>query len=190
MSNKAVFLDRDGVINRIATKSDYYITSVDKFKFLEGVFQAVTLLNQHGYIVIVVTNQRGVPRGFLSIDGLNEIHEYMLNEFSKNDAYITDVKVCVCDQTIPCDCRKPKPGMLKKSSEEYGLDLNASWIIGDSESDIRAGKNAGCRTALVNSAFNQRFLDENLVIRPDIIEYDVLSAVEHILEITDLEKGM
>ena len=181
MGNRAVFLDRDGVINRAADWSEYYITSVEKFHFIDGIFEAVSLLNSYGYIVIVVTNQRGVPRGYLSMDTLNQIHQYMTDEFSKNGACITAVKACVCDQTNPCECRKPKPGMLQKSSEEFSVDLRESWIIGDSESDIYAGKSAGCKTALLSSKSRRNDSSSNWRSRPDIVVGDVLSAVEQIL---------
>ena len=188
MVNRAVFLDRDGVINRAADRREYYITSVEKFHFIDGIFEAVSLLNSYGYLVIVVTNQRGVPRGYLSMDTLNQIHKYMADEFSKNGAHITAVKTCVCDQTNPCECRKPKPGMLQGSSEEFFVDLGESWIIGDSESDIYAGKSAGCKTALLSDNDSINDSSSNWRSSPDIVACNALSAVKQILGILSFEE--
>jgi len=145
---KVVFLDRDGVINRKAPEGQY-ITRWEDFEFLSGVEQAIVQLHRAGYVVIVASNQRGVARGFLSLAELEEIHQRMLAHLSAAGTSIDAVYFCPHDLEPPCACRKPAPGMLLQAARDHGIDLSASWIVGDSDIDVQAGKNAGCRTIRV-----------------------------------------
>jgi len=145
----AVFLDRDGVINRKAPDGRY-ITTVRDFAFLPAVTECVKRLNHAGFPVIIITNQRGVATG--SIAALQEIHDRMLYEFAKAGALISDVYVCPHDYSDGCECRKPLPGMLLKAAADHSLDLAGSWMIGDSDSDVQAGKAAGCRTIRISAS--------------------------------------
>src|ERR1700746_1005229 len=149
---RAVFMDRDGVINQKPREGEY-VTSWDDFHILPGVAEAVTLLKRAGYAVIVVTNQRCVAKGLLAGAELEEIHKRMRESLSRLGATVDGVYYCPHDYESSCSCRKPAPGMLHEAAQEHGLDLRSSWMVGDSEIDIQAGKNAGCKTARV---FNER----------------------------------
>ncbi len=143
--NRAAFLDRDGVINRKAPIGQY-VTSWEEMQILPGVAQAVALLNRAGYLVIIVTNQRSVAKGLISMSELEDLHQRMCDELALAGANVHDVYYCPHELEPACNCRKPKPGMLLRAAEAHNIDLGASWMIGDSDRDIEAGENAGCRT--------------------------------------------
>jgi D-glycero-D-manno-heptose 1,7-bisphosphate phosphatase len=147
--NKAAFLDRDGVINRKAPTEDEYITSWEEMQILPGVAEAIALLNGAGFLVIVVTNQRGVAKGLITEDRLDSLHQRMCNELAREGSIIDDVYYCPHELEPPCDCRKPQPGMLLRAALTYDIDVSASWMIGDSDKDVEAGRRAGCRTIRV-----------------------------------------
>lgn len=146
--NRAAFLDRDGVINRKAPIGQY-VTSWDEMQMLPEVARAIRLFNRAGYLVIVVTNQRCVARGLISVSELERIHQRMCNDLARVGANVHEVYYCPHELEPACDCRKPQPGMLLRAAEAHNIDLGASWMIGDSDRDIEAGKNAGCRTVRV-----------------------------------------
>lgn len=169
----AIFLDRDGVINRKA-QDRHYIARVNDFEFLPNVAESVKRLNDAGLTVIIITNQRGVATG--SITALDEIHKQMLDRFAEAGAVVSAVYVCPHDYSDGCECRKPLPGMLIRAASEHQLDLASSWMIGDSNSDVQAGKAAGCRTLRISSS---GFYENEL--RPDYQASDLPAAVELIL---------
>jgi len=142
---KTVFLDRDGVINR-KLESDY-VKIWSEFRFLPGAIDAIKIINEKGYLVIVVTNQRGIARGLMTEQDLKLIHRRMLQELQRNEAHIDDIFFCPHERDS-CDCRKPKPGMLIQANEKWNIDFSDSYIIGDSKSDIEAGKRVGCNGIL------------------------------------------
>lgn len=153
---KAVFLDRDGTINQYAG----FLSDTDGFRLLDGVCEAVRKINEAGYLAVVVTNQPVIARGGLTMEGLEEIHNKMETLLGEKGAYLDAVYYCPhhpdkgFDGEVPelkkeCGCRKPKPGMLLKAAEDLNIDLASSWMVGDGERDILAGKAAGCHTALV-----------------------------------------
>lgn len=155
---KAVFLDRDGTINKYVG----FLRDIDEFELLPGVAEAVKLINASGYLAIVVTNQPVIARGEVTVPQLQEIHNKMETLLGTEGAYLDAIYYCphhphkgyegeVPELKIDCDCRKPKPGMLLKAAEEFNIDLSQSWMIGDGENDIKAGKAAGCRTALIGT---------------------------------------
>lgn len=155
---KAIFLDRDGTINKYVG----FLTDINEFKLNDDVAKAITKINNKGYLAIVITNQPVVARGEISIEELNEIHNKMETLLGKEGAYINAIYYCphhpdkgyegeVKKYKIKCNCRKPKAGMLLQAAKEYNIDLSKSWMIGDSENDIKAGKNAGCSTCLIGS---------------------------------------
>ena len=148
---KAIFLDRDGVINK---DIEGYVTSVDKFVFLDGVIEAIKLLNENSYIVIVVTNQSPIGRGLMTVETLNEIHKKMIDELKKNNASIDKIYYCPHAPTDNCDCRKPKPGMLLCASKDFGLDLSKCYLVGNEEKDIITGETMGCKCYLVDEKNN------------------------------------
>ncbi len=153
---KAVFLDRDGTINKYVG----FLKNIDEFELLDGAADAIKALNQIGYLVIVVTNQPVIARGEVTLEELDEIHNKMETLLGNEGAYVDDIFYCPHhpdkgfigekpEYKIECTCRKPKPGMLLKAAEKYNIDLAMSWMIGDHVNDIEAGKNAGCRTAYI-----------------------------------------
>ncbi|MBA3581025.1 MAG: HAD family hydrolase [Gammaproteobacteria bacterium] len=142
----AVFLDRDGVINR----DKGYVWRIEDFEFLPGVFDACRHLNQLGYALVIVTNQSGIGRGYFSFDDFAVLNNWMLQQFVANGVHISDVKNCPYHPTegvgefrIESVYRKPGPQMLLDAAVDHQLDLSASFIVGDKASDIQAGKNAG-----------------------------------------------
>lgn len=148
MMKRAVFLDRDGVINRKAAGGGY-VTRWEDFHFLPGVAEAISLLTRAGWSVIVISNQRCVAKGLLTIAELETIHRKMLEELAKAGAKLDGIYYCPHDKEPPCACRKPSPGMLLTAAQEHQIDLTSSWMVGDSESDLEAGKRAGCRTVQI-----------------------------------------
>lgn len=149
--NKAVFLDRDGVINRKAASHEY-IKKWEEFEFLSGVKIALKKLSNTNYKIIVLTNQRGISRGKMSLKDLNNIHSNMLKEIKISGGRVDSIFFCPHD-IGKCDCRKPSPGMLDKAVEKFNIDLKSSWIVGDSDSDIELGKSRNCKTIYIGKDF-------------------------------------
>lgn len=150
---RAVFLDRDGVINRKPLEGEY-VTRWEEFDVLPGVPQAIASLNRADYRVIVVTNQRCIAKGLVSSAEVEALHERMLNLLARAGATVDATYYCPHELEPVCRCRKPAPGMLLDAARAHGIDLTASWMIGDSDIDIAAGKNAGCRTVRLISGNN------------------------------------
>ena len=146
---KIVFLDRDGVINKRPQKTDY-VKKWKEFKFLPGVIQAITLLNDKGYKIFIISNQPGIARGVVSEKNLSLIHRNMKMQLNKHGAKIDGIYVCPHGWDEGCDCRKPKPGMLLQASREHFIDLTKSIFIGDDERDKQAGDTVGCKTILIS----------------------------------------
>lgn len=148
---KAIFLDRDGTINKYVG----FLRNTDELELTDDAAEAIKLINASGYLAIVVTNQPVVARGEVTWEGLEEIHNKMETELGKEGAYLDAIYFCphhphkgyegeVLELKIDCDCRKPKPGMLLKAAEDLNIDLSKSYMIGDSDSDVEAGNAAGC----------------------------------------------
>lgn len=173
--DKAVFFDRDGVINRNAAQGEY-ISNWREFEFLPGVFEAGRQLAAAGYKLLVVTNQRGIATGKIAPDDLAEIHERMASAFLRACCPLQDIYCCVHDVTDRCSCRKPQPGMLLKAAQRHAIDLANSWMVGDHWRDIEAGRAAGCLTALIGSAES---IEE--VCRAEVVESSLLAAVPKML---------
>jgi D-glycero-D-manno-heptose 1,7-bisphosphate phosphatase len=174
--DKAVFLDRDGVINRKAPNEQSYITRWEDFQILNGVIQAVSRLNR-SFRVIVVTNQRAVAKGLMTTAQLESLHDRMCLELQSRGARIDGVFYCPHDLSPPCTCRKPEPGMLLEAARMHSIDLANSWMVGDSEKDIDAGKKAGCRTV--------RLIDEGSspLTHADLVAPSLLAATSKIFNI-------
>jgi D-glycero-D-manno-heptose 1,7-bisphosphate phosphatase len=145
---KAAFLDRDGVINKKAP-DEGYILSWNEFQILPEVAKAISLLNQAEFLVIVVTNQQCIAKGLLAPAGLDEIHKNMTAELAAAGARLDAIYFCPHGRDHSCACRKPATGMLLEASKEHNIDLSNSWMIGDTEADIVAGQNAGCKTVRI-----------------------------------------
>jgi len=131
--DKAIFLDRDGVINRL--KMGSYVTTWELFEFLEGVKEAIARLNKAGYLVIIITNQSAINRGLMTPDDLKVIHERMLGELESAGARVHAVYHCPHSPEEKCKCRKPETGMFNMVDRDFGINYQTSWFIGDFESD-------------------------------------------------------
>jgi D,D-heptose 1,7-bisphosphate phosphatase len=166
---KAVFLDRDGIIN----KEKYFIKSWKEFEFVPSIFENIKKLKKAGFLVIVITNQSGVKRGYFTEETLKQIHKNMKKVLEKNEAQIDDIFYCPHYNDDNCDCRKPKPGMILKAAEKYNIDLKQSWVIGDTPRDIEAGEQAGCNTILVKENTNIKQHIEK-IIKKKIKEKNIL----------------
>lgn len=149
--NRAAFLDRDGVINQKAPEGQY-VTRWEDMKFLPGVPEAIAQLNRAGLQVILISNQRCVAKGLISVSELEALHQRMQHWLAERGAVIDAIYYCPHEKTQPpCDCRKPAPGMLLQAAREHQIDLPNSWMIGDSASDMEAGLRAGCKTLRIQS---------------------------------------
>lgn len=168
---KAIFLDRDGTINKYVG----FLRDINDFALIDGVAEAIKAINISGYLAVIVTNQPVIARGEVTYEELNEIHNKMETLLGNQGAYLDAIYYCphhpdsgfdgeVKELKFDCDCRKPKPGLLLKAAEELNIDLSKSWMIGDSKNDIMAGKNAGCKTALIgNEDYKQDITVDSLL---------------------------
>ena len=142
--NKALFLDRDGVVN----KEKHYLYKIEDFEFIDSVFETCRYFQDKGYLVIIITNQAGIARGKYTEKDFEILTEWMIKEFEKEDVKISKVYHCSHhpDFSGECECRKPKPKMLLDAQKEFDIDLKNSILVGDKNSDIEAGINARVQT--------------------------------------------
>jgi D-glycero-D-manno-heptose 1,7-bisphosphate phosphatase len=180
MTNAAVFLDRDGTI----IEDPGYLNHPDQVKLLAGAGEALRELQQLGFKTVLVSNQSGVARGLVTEEGLEQIHERLRSLLSSRGASLDGIYYCPYhpEGVIPkyrrdSDWRKPNPGMLLAAAQEMGLDLASSWMIGNNQSDIDAGRNAGCRTILISTTRAAPTKGEG---RPDHIAVNIREAVNMI----------
>lgn len=163
--NKAVFLDRDGVINEVLTKRVKFVNKPERFYLLEGVGEAVARLNEAGYKIFVVTNQGGVGLGYMEEKMLHRVHEKMVSDLAEFGATVDDISYCPHKPHEGCACRKPEPGMIIDLAQKHDIDMEKSYMVGDRDVDIMAGKSAGLTAILIG--------DE-----PDVAEYSFPSLME------------
>ncbi len=185
---KAIFLDRDGVINTNVT-----IISPEQLVILNGVPEAVKKINDSGYLAIIVTNQPVIAKGMCTQKNMEKIHDKMNMLLSKNDAKIDGIYICphhpekgfegeVPELKFDCDCRKPKAGLILKAIKDNNIDPKQSWMIGDSYTDVEAGRRAGVKTVFLTSGGgsgsrdNERYKD----VKPDITARDLPEALKSI----------
>jgi histidinol-phosphate phosphatase family protein len=145
-AQRAVFLDRDGVVT---VEGGEYVTHPDDLRLLPGAAEAIARLTAAGWPVFLFTNQAGVGRGYLTLETLEAIHARLRAEIEAAGGHLTAIYACPHAPEDGCDCRKPKPGLLFQAVAEHGLDLSASYVVGDSPRDIAAAHAAGCRPLLV-----------------------------------------
>jgi D-glycero-D-manno-heptose 1,7-bisphosphate phosphatase len=145
LSKKAIFLDRDGVIN----KEVDYLYKLGDFEFIEGIFEACNYIQKLGYSLIIVTNQSGIARGFFSENDFHVINNWMIDQFSLNNVNILDVFFCPHSNKSNCECRKPKSGMLIEAKNKHNINMGESWMIGDSERDVIAASSAGIKNSIL-----------------------------------------
>jgi D-glycero-D-manno-heptose 1,7-bisphosphate phosphatase len=173
---RAVFLDRDGVLNAAVVRDGhpYPPVSVDEVEILPGVEEACTRLRGAGFDLVVVTNQPDIARGTQTIEAVSRINDALLAAVP-----LDEVVICPHDDADGCDCRKPKPGMLVAAAQRRGIDLAASFMVGDRWRDVEAGRRAGCRVVFVDYGY-----DEELAHEPDIVVRDLGAAADWILAVS------
>lgn len=182
----AVFLDRDGTL----IEDVGYLSSISQIKVLPRVVDGLKLLKSMGYLLIVVTNQSGVARGFFSEGFVLNVHDILGRLFKDNGVTIDAFYYCPHHPTeglppynVNCDCRKPKTGMIKRAICEYDIDISKSWVIGDSLVDVQLARNAGCKGILLNrdddlhSISKESFCDTSLY---EAVKYDLFEGALYI----------
>ena len=139
MKQKALFLDRDGIIN-----IDHgYVSKIKDFEFVEGIFDLVKHFADKGYLIFIVTNQSGIGRGYYAQEDFTTLTQWMVKRFAQEDIHIEKVYYCPHSPETKCHCRKPETGMIEDAIQSYDIDLSNSWMIGDKQSDMDLAKNAG-----------------------------------------------
>lgn len=186
MRRPAVFLDRDGTIN----VDRGYVYLPEQFDFIPGAVEAIRRLNEVGALVVVVTNQGGVGHGLYTEADVRSLHEYMSTELERAGATVDAYYYCpqhpdaIVEEYRGDDaCRKPNPGMIERAAAEHGIDVAASWMVGDKVSDIEAGRRAGARTVLVRTGYGA---EHEPRANADVVEDDLAGAVELILGLPPL----
>lgn len=180
---RAVFLDRDGVINQKPPEGQY-VTCWEDFHILPGVAEGIALLNRAGFCVIVVTNQRCVAKGLMTVADLEKMHQRMSDSLARAGATIDGIYYCPHEMEPSCNCRKPLPGMLLDAARSRGIELTASWMIGDSDIDMEAGRNAGCKTARLlasNETSGEPGRTRTMQSPAEIVAPSLLDAIRQIL---------
>ncbi len=188
MKRPAVFVDRDGTIN----EQMGYINHVSRFTFLPGTAEAIKLLNIHRFLVIVISNQSGVARGYFPIELVNEVHSRMKTMLEKEGAWVDAVYFCphhpsgnVAEYRKACDCRKPATGMVRKAIDRFDIDLKSSYVIGDRLSDIEMAERLDLKGILVRTGYGRgeiEYLLPGSTLRPVYIADDLLEAVKWIIK--------
>jgi D-glycero-D-manno-heptose 1,7-bisphosphate phosphatase len=173
--NRAVFLDRDGVLNATFVRggTPYPPGQLDQVRILPGVAEAIELIKSLGYLRIVVTNQPDVARGTQTAAEVEAINQFLAERLA-----LDEFRVCMHDDADGCDCRKPKPGLLTAAAAAHDIDLAASFMIGDRAGDVLAGAAAGCRTFLVERPYSRAE-----TCRPDFVVRDLAEAAETIAKL-------
>jgi histidinol-phosphate phosphatase family protein len=174
---RAVFLDRDGTISRDV----HYCSRAEDFQILPGVPQAIRLLNDHGFKVVVVTNQSGIARGYFTEETLSLIHQKMREELQEHGAFVDAIYFCPHHPDDNCECRKPKTRLLLTAAQDIGINLAVSYMIGDDAKDVQAGRTAGCKTVWI-TAGPGNMKDNPPCQSADHIASGLYQAVEWVLQ--------
>jgi D-glycero-D-manno-heptose 1,7-bisphosphate phosphatase len=187
MKKPAVFIDRDGTIN----EQMGYINHLSRFVILPGVAEAFRLLNENGYLAIVVTNQSGVARGYFPMDLVHQIHESLKAFLRTKGANADGILFCphyptgtVPEYTKDCDCRKPKAGLIEQAEALFDIDMNRSYMVGDHSTDMELAERCGLKGILVKTGYGLGEIEYALSqkkIKPSHIAGDLLDAVRWIL---------
>lgn len=187
MRRPAVFIDRDGTISEEVG----YINHPSRFRVFPYSAPAIKLLNESGWLVFVVTNQAGVARGYFSEEMIKNVHERLEQDLESNGARLDAIYYCAHHPTVgeppyllDCDCRKPRPGLIRQADKEFGVDLKQSWMVGDRYSDVELAHNAGVNSAMVMSGYGRGEWEHQRVgwkYQPDLVVENLLAAVETII---------
>ncbi|MBU2496964.1 MAG: D-glycero-beta-D-manno-heptose 1,7-bisphosphate 7-phosphatase [Nanoarchaeota archaeon] len=171
--NKAVFLDRDGVINE--DKNNDYIHKIKDFKFISRVLEALKILSKSKYKIIIITNQSGIGRGYYKHEDFFKVTNYMLKEFKKEKIRIDAIYFCHHSPEQACKCRKPETLLLEQAKKRFNINLKKSYVIGDKTSDIMLGKKAGCKTILLQTGKTGK--DNKYNVKADYTCKDLLDSL-------------
>lgn len=174
---RAVFLDRDGVLVR---QVEGYLTEVEKLELIPGAAEAVAKLRAAGFLAVLVTNQAGVAKGYLSEEELGDIHAELLRRLRERGAELDGIYHCPHAPEDGCSCRKPAPGLILRAARELGIDLARSYLVGDASTDVEAAHRAGCFAILVKTGFAGT--DGRSQEVPDAVVPDLAAAADFILE--------
>ena len=184
---RAVFMDRDGTISEEVG----YINHPSRFRLFPYTAPAVRLVNEAGWLAIVVTNQAGVARGYFSEEMVQTIHTRMKNELENEGARLDAIYYCAHHPSVgeppyrlDCDCRKPRPGLIRHAAEDFDIDLDKSWMVGDRYSDIEMAQNAGVNSAFLLSGYGRGEWEHqrhNWKLQPQLVTEDLLEAVTAII---------
>jgi D-glycero-D-manno-heptose 1,7-bisphosphate phosphatase len=187
-TRRAVFIDRDGTISEEVG----YVNHVSRYRVFPFAAEAVRLLNEAGWLAVLVTNQAGVARGYFREDLIGEVHALLAAELERGGARLDAVYYCPHHPTVgeppyrlDCDCRKPRPGLIRRAARELGLDLAGSWMVGDRYSDVELARHAGVRSAFVLTGYGRGELEHQSRLwprRPDLVAENLLEAVREIVE--------
>ena len=177
MKKPAIFLDRDGTLNLEVN----YLSRPEDLVLFPFSSQAVRLINQNDFWVILITNQSGIERGFFTLETLGQIHQKLIKELKKENALLDGIYFCPHISETKCSCRKPEPGMIENALKDFDIDLQNSWMIGDKAIDIETGHNAKTKTALVQTGYGKKEILK-LKKKPDLIGQNVLEIIQNILK--------
>ena len=175
----SVFLDRDGVIN-VPPQKKRYITSAEEFRFLPGALSALRSLNRTPFKIIIVSNQAGVGRGIFSQKKLEAITRQMRQKIRQAGGRLDAVYYCTHRPSAHCGCRKPRLGLIRKAQRRFPMNLARSYVIGDSEKEVRLGKKAGTRTILVLTGKQTKTTARSIRPKPDKVAKNLLEAIRWI----------
>jgi D-glycero-D-manno-heptose 1,7-bisphosphate phosphatase len=187
MKRPAVFIDRDGTISEEVG----YVNHPSRFRLFPYSSEAIRILNDSGWLAIVVTNQAGVARGYFSEDVIKQIHRQLEGALHEESARLDAIYYCAHHPSVgeppyrhDCDCRKPKPGLIEQAARDFDIDMAASWMAGDRYSDIELARNAGLQSAFVLSGYGRgewEYQSEGWKHRPDMVCENLLEAVKSIV---------
>lgn len=180
MKKPAIFLDRDGTICREVN----YLSRPEALELFPFSAEAIRILKEENFLVILITNQSGIGRGFFDEKTLSAIHEKLIFELEKEDARLDAIYFCPHVSEDKCVCRKPMTGMIEQAAKDFEIDLENSWMIGDKAADIETGFNAGTKTALVLTGYGREEL-QKLQKNANIIGENLLEIVENIIELVN-----
>lgn len=188
MKRPAVFIDRDGTISEEVG----YVNHPSRFRLFPYSSEAIRILNDAGWLAILITNQAGVARGYFSEDVIHKIHDQLSDDLKNDSARLDAIYYCVHHPSVgdppyrlDCDCRKPKPGLIQQAAKDFEIDMAASWVAGDRYSDVELAHNAGLRSAFVLSGYGRgewEYQSGEWQHRPDLVCENLLEAVKSIVD--------
>ena len=193
MKRRAVFIDRDGTISEEVG----YINHPSRYRVFPYAAEAVRTLNEAGWLALLVTNQAGVARGYFAEEMIGRVHAILARELERGGARLDAVYYCPHHPSVgeapyraACDCRKPRPGLIRRAAEDFDLDLAASWMVGDRHSDVVLARNAGVRAAFVLSGYGRgewEYQRHAWPHEPELVAENLLEAVRKIVSPNEAE---